>query len=127
MTHKLNVVACVHVCKSGPFCWTPKSRRQADTVHTYTIQQLHDTSDTTCTTQCEQHDLALSLKSATKTFMKFTKFNRTYYLVCYILQNTLHMVYQTKIHTYRHQTDSVTPYRGHKIKRTPKEAPRTAQ
>ena len=75
MTHELNVVVCVHACKSGPFGWTPKPRRQADTVHTYTIQQLHDTDNTTCTTQCEQHDLALSLKSATKTFIEFPKFN----------------------------------------------------
>ena len=42
-THELNVVACEHACKSGPFGCTPKPRRQADTVRTYTTQQLHDT------------------------------------------------------------------------------------
>ena len=65
----------MHACKSGPFGCTPKPRRQADTVRTYTTQQLNDTDNTTCTTQCEQHDLALSLKSTTKSFIEFPNFN----------------------------------------------------
>ena len=127
MTHKLNVVVCVHVSKSGPLGCTPKPQRQVDTVRTYTTQQLHDTDNTTCTTQFEQLDLALSLKFTTRTFVEFPKFNWSYDLLCYMLQNTFHAVYQSKIHTYRQQTDSVTPYRGHKIKSTPEQALRAIE
>ena len=85
-THELNAVACVHACKSGPFGCTPKPRRQADTVRTYTTQRLHDTDNTTCTTQWEEHDLALSLKLAIKTFVEFLKLNWSYNLLPYMLQ-----------------------------------------
>ena len=125
-THELNAVACVHACKSGPFGCTPKPRRHADTVRTYTTQQLHDTDNTTCKPHCEQHDLALSLTLTTKTFVEFPKFNWSYDLLRYMPRNSFHTFYQTEIHTYRHQTDSVTPYRGHRVTSTSKQALRAA-
>ena len=90
-------------------------------------KQLHETDNTTCTTQCEQHDLALLLKFTTKIFVEFPNFNDSHDLLRYMLQNTFHTVYQSKIHTYRYQTNSITPYRGHKnekyIKADPKSGP----
>ena len=126
MTHELNVVACVHACKFGPFDCTLKPWRQVDTVHSYRAQQLHHTDNMMCTTHCEQHDLTLSLKFTTETFVDFPKFHRSYDLLHYMLQNTFHTVYQLKIHTYRYQTNSVMPYCGHTIKvhqRKPSERP----
>ena len=59
-------------------------------------KQLHDTDNTTCTTQCEQHDLALLLTFTTKIFVEFPNFSCSYDLLRYMLQNTFHTVYQSK-------------------------------
>ena len=83
-THELNVVACVHACMSGPFGCTPQNPGDKRTLF---VRIRHNNYTTpTCTTQCEQHNLALSLKFITKTFIEFPKFNWSYYLLRYMLQ-----------------------------------------
>ena len=57
--HELNVALCVLAWKSGPFGCTPIPWWQADTIHTYTTQQLHNTN-MMCTTQCEQQSGSLT-------------------------------------------------------------------
>ena len=84
-THELNVVACVHACMSGPFGCTPQNPGGKRTLF---VRIRHNNYTTpTCTTQCEQHNLALSLKFITKTFIEFPKFNWSYYLLRYVLQS----------------------------------------
>ena len=120
-TYELNVVVCLHACKSGPFGCTPKPRRQVDTVRTCTTQQLHDTDHATCTTQRgTTRSLSLSLtKIYYEDFVEFLKFNWFYNLLYNMRQNTLPYDLPIKnTHLQTDQKDPVTPYRGHKIRST---------
>ena len=113
----------MHAYKPGSFGCTPKPQQKADTVHMYMTQQLHDTNTMACTTQCKQHDLTLSLKFTMKTCVEFPKGigPTQFYVACH---NIFHTIYQSKIHTDRYQTSSVTPYHGHEIKRMSKQTHR---
>ena len=98
--HVLDVVARVHACKSEPLDCIPKPQRQADIFHTYTTQQSHNTDNTTCTAQFEQHDLAVLQKSTTKTFVEFPKLiGSTFFLLLFVFfsNRSSHAIPRTQI------------------------------
>ena len=112
----INAVACVHACKSGPFDYTLKPWRQVVTVRSYRAQQLHDTDNMMYTTHCKHHDLTLSLKFTTETFVDFPKFNWSYDLLCYMLQNTSYGLPIKNTHLQISNQFSLALYHGHTIK-----------